>query len=200
MRLITAGLFISLDGVVESPDQWGFQYMDAEMSRGISAGISEADVVLLGRRTYLEFARIWPGQGSEVPMADFLNHTPKYVVSSTLHNLDWQPATLINGDLSAEISRLKQQPGKNIQIPGSPTLVRALLRLGLLDVLSLSICPVVVGTGLHLFNETTKMVPLQLVHSTILRTGVIGATYRPLPAGSPETRSSISFPQVALRK
>ncbi len=200
MRQIAAGLFISLDGVVESPDRWGFQYMDEAMTRGISAGISQADAVLLGRKTYTEFASMWPSQPDEVPMAHFLNHTHKYVVSSTLNTLDWQPATLISGDLTAEITRLKQQPGLNIQIPGSPTLVRALLRVGLLDVLSLSICPIVVGSGWHLFDDSINMVGLKLVHSTILSTGVIGATYMPVLAGSQAADLPISFPQAAVRK
>ncbi len=134
MRIIAAGLFISLDGVVESPGQWGFQFMNDEMSQGIAAGISQADTVLLGRRTYLEFAQLWPRQGSDVLMADFLNHSPKYVVSSTLNAFSWQPAVQIKGDIVAQLTRLKQTPGKNIQVPGSPTLVRFLLLNKLLDV------------------------------------------------------------------
>lgn len=200
MRKITAGLFISLDGVVESPGEWGFQYMTEEMSKGISAGISQADAVLLGRRTYLEFAEMWPGQGSEVPMSDFLNHAPKYVVSSTLDKLSWQPAILIKSDFVEELTRLKKQPGKNIQIPGSPTLVRSLLRDGLLDELSLNICPVVVGSGMRLFDEIINRVSLKLVHSTILSNGVIGATYQPVQSVSRNAQPSISFPQAARRK
>ena len=198
-RKIAAGLFMSLDGVVESPSQWGFQYMNDEMNKGIAAGIAQADAVLIGRRTYLEFAELWPNQGSEVPMADFLNHTRKYVVSTTLDTLAWQPATLIKGNLAEELMKLKQQPGGIIQIPGSPTLVRSLLRLGLLDILNLSICPVVVGSGMRLFDEITKQVPLKLVHATILSTGVLGATYQPVRAsGFPEP--PISFPDAASRK
>ena len=200
MRLIAAGLFISLDGVVESPGQWGFQYMDEEMSKGIAAGIAQADAVLLGRRTYLEFAELWPNQGSEVPMADFLNHSPKYVVSATLDTLPWQPATLIKGNLIEELTKLKQQPGKVIQIPGSPSLVQALLRDGLLDMLYLSICPVVVGSGKRLFDEITHPVRLKLVHSTILSTGVIGATYQSVGAGEQASEPPISFPSAASRK
>ena len=116
MRSISAGLFISLDGVVEAPSLWGYQYMDEEMSKGISAGISQADSVLLGRRTYSEFAQLWPGRGSEVPMSDFLNNSHKYVVSSTLDTLSWQPASLIKGDIAHEIYKLKQKPGKNNEI------------------------------------------------------------------------------------
>ncbi len=200
MRQISAGLFISLDGVVETPDRWGFQYMNEEMTRAISVGIAQADAVLLGKNTYLEFARLWPGQGSQVAMADFLNQSHKYVVTSTLKNLDWQPATILSGDLQGEIKRLKQQPGLNIQVPGSPTLVRFLLQAGLLDVLSLSICPVVVGAGMRLFDESLSMIGLKLIHSAVLSTGVIGATYQPETGDSQRTKTPINFPQAATRQ
>ncbi len=200
MRQISAGLFISLDGVVENPGQWGFQYMNDEMAKGISAGISKADTVLLGRKTYLEFAQLWPGQGSEVPMADFLNHSPKYVVSSTLEELPWKPASLIQGDIAREIYNLKQQAGGNIQVPGSPTLIRFLIQNGLLDMLSLTICPVVVGCGMHLFDDMDISFKLKLVHSTTLTTGAIGATYLPGQVDSQAGMPSISFPQAATPK
>lgn len=129
MRKIVAGLAITLDGVVESPSAGWMLYND-EMGEVIGAGIAQADTVLLGRRTYLEFAELWPGQGSDVPMADFLNNTPKYVVSATLDTVEWKNSTLLKGDLAEELTKLKRQPGKNIQIPGSPRLVRSLLATG----------------------------------------------------------------------
>jgi dihydrofolate reductase len=183
MRKIVAGLLISLDGVVESPGKWGFsRYFSDEMSEGIAAGMAQADAVLLGRRTYLEFAELWPNQGSDVLMADFLNGSPKYVVSSTIDTLEWANSSLVAGDLAEELTKLKQQPGKNILIPGSPTLVRSLLRDGLLDELSLNICPLVVGSGMRLFDQMTAQVPLHLVESTTLRNGVLGVTYQPASA------------------
>ncbi len=201
MRKVVAGLLISLDGVVESPDEWGWsQYMNDEMTKGIVAGIAQADAVLLGRRTYLGFAKLWPNQSSDVPMADFLNNSPKYVVSATLGRLEWQPATLIKGDLAQELTQLKQQPGKNILIPGSPRLVRSLLRDGLLDELNLNACPVVVGSGMRLFDEMTDQVRLKLVDSTTLSTGVLGVTYQPLQAGRRVPEPPISFPDAAARK
>jgi dihydrofolate reductase len=184
MRKIVAGLLISLDGVVESPDQWGWsQYMNDEMIQGIVAGVEQADTVLLGRRTYLGFADLWPKQGSDVPMADFLNNSPKYVVSTSLDTLAWQPANLIRGDLAEQLMKLKQQPGKDILIPGSPRLVWSLLRDGLLDELSLNVCPVVVGSGMRLFDELTNPVRLKLVQSSTLSNGVLGVTYRPVRLG-----------------
>ncbi len=180
MRKIVAGLLMSLDGVVESPDEWGFsRYFNDEMKEGIGAGIAQADAVLLGRRTYLAFAEQWPNQGSEVLMADFLNNSPKYVVSATLDTLPWANSNLISGDLAEELSKLKRQPGKNILVPGSPTLVRSLLRDGLLDELSLNVCPIVVGSGMRLFDGIGRQVGLKLVNSTTLSNGVLGVTYQP---------------------
>jgi dihydrofolate reductase len=180
MRKIVAGLLMSLDGVVESPGEWGFsRYFNDEMREGISAGIAQADAVLLGRRTYLEFAELWPKQGSEVLMSDFLNHSPKYVVSSTLTTLEWANSSLLTGDLYDALRKLKRQPGKDILIPGSPTLVRALVRSGLLDVLNLNVCPVVVGSGMRLFEGITEQLHLTLTNSTTLSNGVVGMTYGP---------------------
>jgi dihydrofolate reductase len=198
MRKVVAGLFISLDGVVESPEQWGFQYFDDEMTEWIAAGLVQADAVLLGRRTYTAFADLWPKQGSEVPMSRFLNNSPKYVVSATLNTLKWQPATLIQGNLAEALTKLKQQPGKNIQIPGSPSLVRSLLRNGLLDELSLTICPVVVGSGMHLLEEITNRVNLKLVYSKAFSTGALGVTYQPVPSGD-QVRKPLDFPNAAAR-
>jgi dihydrofolate reductase len=180
MRKIVAGLFISLDGVVEAPGRWGFQFLNDEMSKRMAMGVAQADAVLLGRRTYLEFAEIWPDQGSSVPMADFLNNSPKFVASATLRPpLAWANSSLISGDLAEALAKLKRQPGKNIQIPGSPRLVRSLLRDGLLDELSLSICPVVVGSGMRLFDGLADRIPLKLVDSRTFSNGALGVTYRP---------------------
>jgi dihydrofolate reductase len=186
MRRVVTGLFMSLDGVVESPSSWGAPYFDDELFEWINAGLPEADSILLGRRTYLEFAGLWPGQGSSSPMAEFLNTTPKHVVSSTLETLEWSPASVVRGELGDQIRALKQQPGRNIQIPGSPMLVRSLLRDQLLDELSLAICPLVVGSGMHLFEEEIgEQVPLTLVASRTLRSGVLAVTYHPSGAVDP---------------
>ncbi len=138
MRKISAGLFISLDGVVEFPERWGFRYMDVryrdeDMSEAIVAGIDQADAVLLGPATYRIFAGMWPHQPDHVPMARFLNHSSKYVVSRTpdkVGKLEWGQATLLKGDLGSELGKLRTAVGKTIQVPGSPKLVRALLLEG----------------------------------------------------------------------
>jgi dihydrofolate reductase len=114
MRRITAGLFITVDGVVESPDQWQEGYFNEEMGEAVGAGMAASDTMLLGRRTYEEFAGYWP-HNPEADGADYMNNTPKLVVSTTLDTLAWQPATLIRGNLAEELTKLKQQPGKDIQ-------------------------------------------------------------------------------------
>jgi dihydrofolate reductase len=195
MRRIVAGLFMSLDGVVETPEKWGYEYFNDELVERVNAGIQQADAVLVGRRTYQEFSEIWPSQGSDVPMSDFLNGSHKYVVSTTLENLDWGPATLIAGHVPEQLRKLKQQPGRNIQIPGSPTLVRSLLREGLLDELTLTICPAVVGSGLSLFEDVADL-PLKVVEGAVLSTGVIAITYEPANEHGADTEGSVAaFPE-----
>ena len=182
MRKLVAGLMFSLDGVVESPEKWARPYFNGEMQDVIDAGVAQADAILLGRRTYLEFAELWPNQGSEVPLADFMNETPKYVVSSTLNSLEWGPSSLLRGDLAEEVGRLKRQAGNNIQISGSPRLVRSLLRDGLLDELSIMLVPIVVGSGMRLFDDMTDQLALELVESRALSTGMLSVTYQPARA------------------
>src|SRR5919199_6187957 len=131
MRKIVASFFISLDDVVERPDQWHFPYFDDEMGRVVGEGMTTTDTMLLGRVTYQEFASFWPSQTE--PPADHMNGTPKIVVSDTLARADWQNSRIVRGgELAAELNRLKQQDGGNIGTVGSATLVRSLLRDGLL--------------------------------------------------------------------
>jgi dihydrofolate reductase len=181
MRKITAGLFVSLDGITESPQRWQHPYFNDEMGEAIGAAMAAADTMLLGRVTYQEFASYWPGVSAEAqPFADYMNNTPKYVVSRTLEEpLEWSNSTLIKGKLAEEITRLKQQPGKNIAITGSITLVEYLLREDLLDELGLMIHPVVVGSGKRLFEEWGEPKGLTLVDSKRFSTGVVYLTYQP---------------------
>lgn len=179
MRKIVAGLFLTLDGVMESPEHWQFPYFNDEMGTEVGAKMATADTMLLGRRTYEEFAAFWPNQSSDVPFADVMNGTPKHVVSSTLDALAWQNSTLINGDVAEGIAELKQQPGENINITGSATLVRSLLGHGLLDELGLMVCPVVVGKGRRLFEEGGEQQGLTLVDAKTFSTGVLSLTYAP---------------------
>ena len=182
MRKIVAGLFISLDGVYEAPHEWHFPYFNDEMGAAVGAAMAAGDAMLLGRRTYEEFASYWPHQGSDVEVAALMNATPKLVVSTTLDKVEWQNSTLIKGNVAEELTRLKQQPGKNITITGSGTLVRSLLREGVLDELQLLVHPLVVGHGKRLFDDIGAQVPLTLTDSRTLSTGVMVLTYVPAQA------------------
>jgi dihydrofolate reductase len=179
MRKTVAGVFMSLDGVVEAPEKWQPRYYDDEMDEIVAAAAAQSDVMLLGRRTYEEFAAFWPLQGSDVPMADYMNDTPKHIVSSTLNELDWSNSSVVSGDIADAIEVLKREPGKNIQIYGSPTLVRSLLRDGLLDELDLLVHPIVVGGGKRLFENGGYGTALSLAKSRTLGTGVMALTYVP---------------------
>ena len=186
MRKIIAGLFISLDGVVGRPDQWHFPYFNDEMGKAVDATMSESDTMLLGRKTYEEFASYWPHQSSDVEPADYMNGTPKVVVSNTLTSADWEPTTVISGDVVGQLNALKEQPGKNIGITGSATLVRTLLRDGVLDELRLLVHPIVVGEGLRLFDPGDGMIGLRLISSTTFKTGVVHLIYGRAPLADVE--------------
>ena len=180
MRKIIASFFISLDGVVERPDQWHFPYFNDEMGEVVGSGMAASDTRLLGRKTYEEFAAFWPSQTE--PPADHMNGVQKIVVSTTLKSADWQNSTLIRGNLTEELTKLKNQPGKEIGTVGSATLVRSLIREGLLDELRLLLHPIAVGRGQRLFDEGIGQVPLKLVASRTFSTGVLYLTYAPAGA------------------
>jgi dihydrofolate reductase len=177
MRKIVANLFISLDGVVESPQDWHFPYMNDEMGQAIGGGFATSDALLMGRTTYQEWVGHWPDATGE--MADQINARPKYVVSRSLESVEWQNTTLIGDDVEARITALKQQEGKDIAMSGSAVLVEWLLGHGLLDELRLMLHPIVVGRGRRLFADGAASVPLELVRSVTFETGVLDLAYRP---------------------
>jgi len=193
MRRIVAGLFMSLDGVVESPDKWTFPYFNDEVGQVIQSQMDASDAVLLGRRTYEEWAAYWPDKtAQDDPFADFINNTPKFVVSTTLKSVEWRNSTLVTGNLAEEIAKLKRQPGKDIAISGSVTLAGSLLRDRLLDELSLLLNPVMVGTGKRLFEDPSGQVPLKLEESRTLSNGVLALRYE--TAGTQSSDESQSGP------
>jgi len=180
MRKVSAWLFMSLDGVVEAPNEWQFDVMDDDMIEAITSQTEAEDAMLMGRVTYQEWLPFWPTSTDE-PYASHINTMPKYVVSTTLEEVEWgkwEKPTLIKGNLPQEINKLKKQPGKNIGVSGSPTLVRSLLEGGLLDEVKLMIHPVVVGHGKRFFNDG-DLKRLKLVDSKVTGTGVVILTYQP---------------------
>ncbi len=178
MRKVVATELVSVDSVMGSPEEWAFSYSNDEMEEANASGMATSDAMQLGRVAYQEFASYWPYQNSaEQPFTDYLNNTPKFVVSTTLEEpLQWQNSTLIEGNVAEEITTLKQQPGKDIGIVGSGALVRSLLRDGLLDQLTLMVHPIVVGRGKRLFEEEGDRKALELVESRTFGTGVLSST------------------------
>jgi dihydrofolate reductase len=172
---------MSLDGVVENPT-WIAPYLNEEMHNFLRVATEQIDAIVLGRRTYEEFVSYWPNQSSDVPMASFLNDTEKYVISRTLDTPAWANSSLLNGNLVDQLNQLKRRRGGKILIPGSLTLVRSLLRDGLMDELWLLIFPIMLGTGMRLFNDASVQLPLKLVEYKTLGTGVLSVTYQPLGA------------------
>jgi len=176
MGHITSGLFISLDGVIESPETWHFPYFNDEMGAAVGELMSGNDAMLLGRQTYDEFAAYWPTADPADPMTAAMNGSRKYVVSSSLAEATWENSTVVSGDVAAELTALKQE--NTLGTTGSATLVRSLLTLGLVDELHLLVHPIVVGHGKKLFADG-ETVPLELVSSTTFSTGVLHLVYAP---------------------
>ncbi|WP_214107202.1 dihydrofolate reductase family protein [Acrocarpospora catenulata] len=179
MRKIVSGFFISLDGVVESPDKWHFPYFNDEMGAVIGSGMATSDAMMMGRNLYEEWSQYWPNATEDQDFAAHINGIEKFVVSTTLKSADWQNTTLLDGsDLTAQITEIKSRPGKNIYANGSPTLVRSLLALGLVDELQLLIHPIIVGTGARLYDGLAD-IPLKLESAETFSTGVVYARYVP---------------------
>lgn len=177
MRKVVVSEFITLDGVIEDP-RWTFQFGGEEQDHYKFNEMKEADALLLGRVTYEGFAVAWPNMIEETgEYGQWMNGYPKHVVSESLDQLEWNNSSLINGDLTEEVSKLKAQPGKDILIFGSGTLVKSLMKLGLIDEYRLMIFPIVVGKGQRLFEEGLEQTELKLAESKTFKSGVVVLTY-----------------------
>jgi dihydrofolate reductase len=176
MRKIVVTEFMSLDGVVEAPHNWSFPYWTDEIGKFKKDELFASDTQLLGRATYEAFAEAWPERTDEDGYADRLNKLPKYVVSKTLKNTSWNNSTIISGDIVSEIKKIKQQPGQNILVHGSPTMVHSLMKYGLVDEFQLLVFPLILGKGLRLFRDEDQ-VKLRLLKSATFDTGVAHFAY-----------------------
>ncbi len=185
MRKITAGLFISLDGVVEAPDQWHFPYFNEEMGAAVDATLGAADTLLFGRKTYDSFAGAWPEReaagGEDAEFAKVLGDARKIVVSRANVDVTWRNSERLEGDLVSGVRALKEEPAEtHIAMSGSPSVVRQLLAAGLLDELHLLVHPIVVGDGLaRLFPPDEPTIPLALAGAQTFKSGVLNLTYTP---------------------
>jgi dihydrofolate reductase len=186
MRKIIASLFISLDGVVEAPDQWHFPYFNDEMGAAVDAAIGTADTLLIGRVTYDSFAGAWPDReraGEEdAVFAKKLGDARKIVVSRRKLEFTWRNSEQLQGDLVEQVTALKNEPGGPIAMSGSPSIVRQLLAARLIDELHLLVHPILVRNGIRLFDEGDERIPLRLISAQTFETGVLNLLYGPAEA------------------
>jgi dihydrofolate reductase len=188
MRTITVNNSVTLDGVMQAPGRpdedrrdgfehggWATPYFDS-----IMANAPTDTALLLGRRTYVDFAAVWPHMPADNPFTTVINNCQKFVVSTTLAEpLEWNNSTLLKGNAAKTVASLKEQSGPDLVILGSGQLVQSLMRHNLIDEFRLLIHPLVLGSGRHLFTDGGALARLKLVDSKTSTTGVVIATYRP---------------------
>jgi dihydrofolate reductase len=182
---------LTLDGVMQAPGRpdedrrggfehggWAQPYNDPVMASVAAEGMASAGPLLFGRRTYEDFFSFWPKQ-TDNPFTEVLDNTPKYVASTTLKEpLPWSNSTLLEGDATEAVARLKQEPGKDMVVLGSGELVQSLMRRNLVDEYVLLIHPLVLGSGRRLFPDGSSFAALRLVDAKTTTTGVVIATYQ----------------------
>lgn len=176
MRKIIVSTYMSLDGVIDNP-MWTMPYWADDISQFQSEDLFASDALLLGRETYQGFAEAWPERQGADDFANRMNELPKYVPTRTLNEATWN-ATLLKGDVIAQIRELKQQPGMNILKYGGGELLHTLIQHHLMDELHVLIFPVLVGTGARLVPDGTEG-KLKLVDTKQFSTGVVAHIYRP---------------------
>jgi dihydrofolate reductase len=160
---------------------WALAYHDSVMMQAMGEGMAQGADLLFGRRTYEDFFAVWPGRKNN-PFTAVLDNSQKYVASRTLREpLPWQNSNLLSGDAAETVARLKEQPGKDLTVLGSGDLLQTLMRRGLIDVYVLLIHPLLLGRGRRLFGDDAQRSALHLVRSVTTTTGVMIATYRPVP-------------------
>ncbi len=182
MRKLWVKAWLTLDGVfdAETMDHWWQNTNSPERMQYITEQYAQGDAYLLGRTTY---EMLWPGWSTQTTgdgPGPLLNRMHKYVVSTTLAEAPWQESTIIAGDVVAELTKLKQLPGKDIIIDGSATLVRSLQGTGLIDEYRFIVEPFVMGRGRRFFPDGTPQTQLRLVESTALGSGSLALIYQPV--------------------
>lgn len=179
MRKVTAGLFHSLDGAVEAPDQWQFESFDDELGALLTKVQAVTDTVILGRVGYEEWAGFWPTAEFEDDFKTYINAVPKHVASRTLKGkLDWNNAAVIEGELESFVRELKNKDGGEIAVMASISVVRQLFLAGLIDELTLITHPVIAGSRYRRLFEGAETTKLELVRSELTSKGNVVSTYR----------------------
>ena len=176
MRLV-ATEYLSLDGVFEEPGHWSFPYFDEHAAQFKFDELNATDAQLLGRKTYEGFAKAWPTMEGTGDFGVKMNTMPKYVVTSTLKQLDWSGSKPIAGNVEDEVRKLKTQPGRDLLLAGSGQLFRSLMRAGLIDVYRLMVHPLILGKGQRLFTEEDAREELKLVDTKTFSKGIVVLEY-----------------------
>lgn len=193
MGRIVVSEFLSIDGVMEAPGGepgyrhtgWVAGYQDEAQILHKLEEVLAHEALLLGRKTYESFAEAWPDYEGE--FADKMNHMPKFVATATLSNLQWNNSTVLTGDTIAAISRLKPEIAGDILVNGSRTLVSALRQHNLVDEYRLMVFPIVLGSGMRLFDESVDATALSLAGVRSFANGTVELTYRAIPSeGDPK--------------
>jgi dihydrofolate reductase len=176
-KLITSQ-FLTLDGVMDAPEQWNSKYLgDPELVQEILSDFSGCDLMVYGQTTYSFFASRWPSRTGA--MADHLNNVDKVVISTTLQEPAWNNSTIIQTNAVVALQKLKQQPGKNIIVLGSYKLVQTLIHENLIDGYKLYLHPLTLGKGKRLFEPDMVEQSLKLLSAKSMASGVIALTYQP---------------------
>ena len=187
MRKVIVSEFVSLDGVMEDPGGaeksehggWSFQFWNEEAAKYKFDELFASDALLLGRVTYQGFADAWPSRTDKEGFADRMNSLPKFVVSKTLKEVEWNNSRLIKGNVADEVATLKQQRGQDILVTGSGELVRTLMHHDLIDEYRIMVHPVVLGGGKRLFRDGTEKKVLRLKETRTFSSGVVLLCYEP---------------------
>jgi dihydrofolate reductase len=192
MRKLVVVEFLSLDGVMQAPGSpeedteggfkhggWSMPYGDDVFFENAVRGMAETDAHLFGRKTYEIMAAHWPTAPADDPFAKHLNGVRKYVASRTLREATWENTSIISGDVGEEVAELKEQPGRNITVLGSGDLVQTLIENDLVDEYSVTVFPIVLGSGKRLFRDSGQPTKLRLVESKPTTTGGLILTYQP---------------------
>jgi dihydrofolate reductase len=182
MRKVIASPFTSLDGMMSGPHreiEWNEPYFDEEMATYVNEQLEELDTLLFGRVTYQWFAQYWPNQGvkDDPAHAEKMNSIQKIVFSKTLEKAEWNNSRIVRDNIAEEIARLKEQPGANLSIDGSPTLIHSFSKLGLIDEYRIRVHPVVLGSGVPLFKDQSERMTLKLLEARPFRSGVVVLRY-----------------------
>jgi dihydrofolate reductase len=191
MRSITATMSVTLDGVVQGPGRpdedtrggfthggWGLRYNDQVMGREMAKGMAKPGDMLFGHSTWQDFITAWGRQTDGNPFTMHMNAATKYVVSRTLEDADaWQNSILLRGEAVETVAELKAQPGNDLSIIGSASLVRSLHAAGLIDIYTLLIHPLTLGSGTRLFDDSAPLTEFELTSGVTSSKGVIIAHY-----------------------